>query len=116
LSVTGNEELGAIPEELLAFFRSTLGQSLVLKGESGTGKTTFVLTLLEDLLSEHYKQKNFIYVTSKISAQFLPSHFESLGDALLPDSTIDATRFVSAKVDDDSVVVANEEAFIKLLG
>ena len=115
MSATGNEELRAIPEELLEFFRPTLGQSLVLKGESGTGKTTFVLTLLEDLLSEHYTQKNFIYVTSKISTQFLPSHFESLGDALLPDSTIDATKFVAAKVDDDSVVVANEEAFIKLL-
>lgn len=38
-----------IPEELVQFFRSPGGHSLIVKGSAGTGKTTFALQLAEEL-------------------------------------------------------------------
>jgi KaiC/GvpD/RAD55 family RecA-like ATPase len=38
-----------IPEELLQFFASPGGHSLIVKGAAGTGKTTFALQLAEEL-------------------------------------------------------------------
>ena len=38
-----------IPEELLQFFGSPGGHSLIVKGAAGTGKTTFALQLAEEL-------------------------------------------------------------------
>ena len=38
-----------IPEELLQFFASIGGHSLIVKGAAGTGKTTFALQLVEEL-------------------------------------------------------------------
>lgn len=38
-----------IPEELLQFFRSSGGHSLIVKGPAGTGKTTFALQLAEEV-------------------------------------------------------------------
>ena len=114
MTETPKLELRAIPEPVLEFFRSVFGQSFVVRGESGTGKTTFVTSLLEDLLLEHYESKHFIYVTSRMSSNLLSTHFASF-KAVLPDSIIDATRFVSEKKDETSIVVTDEKSFLKLL-
>ena len=113
MTETPKLELRAIPEPVLEFFRSVFGQSFVVRGESGTGKTTFVTSLLEDLLLEHYESKHFIYVTSRMSSNLLSTHFASF-KAVLPDSIIDATRFVSEKKDETSIVVTDEKSFLKL--
>jgi archaellum biogenesis ATPase FlaH len=107
--------LRAIPEPILDFFRLVTGRSLVVKGESGTGKTTFALSLLEDLLREHYEYKHFTYVTSKMSSPFVSTHFKGYQVALLPDSVIDATRFTDKKIDETSIVVSDESSFFNLL-
>ncbi len=107
--------LRAIPESVLDFFRLALGQSLIVKGESGTGKTTFALSLLEDLLKEHYELKHFTYVTSRMPSAFLSTQFKSYKSAILPDSVIDATRFVDKKEDETSLVAFDEGSFLKLL-
>ena len=41
-----------IPEELLQFFDSPGGHSLIVRGTAGTGKTTFALQLAEELGEE----------------------------------------------------------------
>lgn len=115
MTETPKQVLRAIPEPMLEFFRSVFGQSLIVRGESGTGKTTFVTSLLEDLLLEHYESKNFIYVTSRMPSKFLSTHFRSFKAAVLPDAIIDATRFVSEKIDETSLVVTDEISFLKLL-
>jgi len=38
-----------IPEELVQFFGSPGGHSLIVKGAAGTGKTTFALQLVEEI-------------------------------------------------------------------
>jgi KaiC/GvpD/RAD55 family RecA-like ATPase len=115
LALSPTHELRAIPEAILEFFRSALGQSLIVKGESGTGKTTFVTSLLEDLLLERFEMKHYIFVTSRIPSKFLSSQFTSFKAAILPDSIIDATRFVKEKIDETSLVVTDDISFIKLL-
>ena len=108
-------ELRAIPEPMLEFFRSVFGQSLIVRGESGTGRTALVTSLLEDLLLEHYESKHFIYVTSRMPSRLLSTHFSSFKAAVLPDGIIDATRFVSEKKGENSLVVTDETSFLKLL-
>jgi archaellum biogenesis ATPase FlaH len=115
LSDTMTKDLRAAPESILEFFRLVTGQSIVVKGESGTGKTTFALSLLEDLQKEHYELKHFTYITSKMSSQILSTQFKRYNYALLPDSVIDATRFVDVQKDETSIVVSDEGSFLKLL-
>jgi KaiC/GvpD/RAD55 family RecA-like ATPase len=43
---------GRTPVELLNFFRSPGGHSLLIKGDAGTGKTTLALQLIEELAEE----------------------------------------------------------------
>ncbi|MEW5936227.1 MAG: gas vesicle protein GvpD P-loop domain-containing protein [Candidatus Thermoplasmatota archaeon] len=40
---------GQIPQQILDFFESPGGHSLLVKGDAGTGKTTFALQLIEEL-------------------------------------------------------------------
>ncbi|MBI5000547.1 MAG: DUF2075 domain-containing protein [Euryarchaeota archaeon] len=44
-----NASAGHIPREILRFFESKGGHSLIVKGEAGTGKTTLALQLIEEL-------------------------------------------------------------------
>jgi len=60
-----------IPEELLRFFASPGGHSLIVKGPAGTGKTTFALQLAEELghLSHSY------YLSVRVSDASLYNQF-----------------------------------------
>ncbi|WP_340819105.1 gas vesicle protein GvpD P-loop domain-containing protein [Methanolobus sp. WCC4] len=51
-----------IPGEVKGFFSSQFGKSLLVKGKPGTGKTTFVFGILDELCSEG----NCVYISPRI--------------------------------------------------
>lgn len=65
---TGN---GRIPKEVLDFFRSPGGHSLIVKGDAGTGKTTFALQLIEELSQEQPEY----YLSMRVSDEALFRQF-----------------------------------------
>ncbi len=65
---TGN---GRIPKEVLDFFRSPGGHSLIIKGDAGTGKTTFALQLIEELSQEQPEY----YLSIRVSDEALFRQF-----------------------------------------
>jgi KaiC/GvpD/RAD55 family RecA-like ATPase len=62
---------GRIPTELLSFFRSIGGHSLLIKGDAGTGKTTLALQLIEELAEE---QPDY-YMSTRVSDEALYRQF-----------------------------------------
>lgn len=71
---------GHIPREIVSFFETAGGHSLIVKGPAGTGKTTFALQLTEELgevAASHY-------LTSRVSDESLYSQFAWLRDRLKP--------------------------------
>lgn len=67
---------GRIPQEILDFLRSAGGHSLVVKGEAGTGKTTFALQMVEELADEQAEY----YLSSRVSDEALYRQFPWLRD------------------------------------
>src|SRR6266545_450057 len=71
---------GRIPREIVAFFASAGGHSLIVKGPAGTGKTTFALQLTEeigDVAASHY-------LSSRVSDESLYNQFTWLKDRVKP--------------------------------
>ncbi len=71
---------GRIPREVVAFFASGGGHSLIVKGPAGTGKTTFALQLTEeigDVAASHY-------LSSRVSDESLYNQFTWLQDRVKP--------------------------------
>ncbi|HYV08841.1 MAG TPA: gas vesicle protein GvpD P-loop domain-containing protein, partial [Thermoplasmata archaeon] len=71
---------GRIPREVVAFFASAGGHSLIVKGPAGTGKTTFALQLTEeigDVAASHY-------LSSRVSDESLYNQFTWLQDRVKP--------------------------------
>ena len=69
-----------IPREVIEFFDAPGGHSLIVKGQAGTGKTTFALQLTEELgevASSHY-------LSSRVSDESLFNQFPWLRDRLKP--------------------------------
>ncbi|HYM40127.1 MAG TPA: gas vesicle protein GvpD P-loop domain-containing protein [Thermoplasmata archaeon] len=69
-----------IPREVIEFFNAPGGHSLIVKGQAGTGKTTFALQLTEELgevASSHY-------LSSRVSDESLYNQFSWLKDRLKP--------------------------------
>ena len=62
---------GRIPKEVLDFFRSPGGHSLIIKGDAGTGKTTFALQLIEELSQEQPEY----YLSMRVSDEALFRQF-----------------------------------------
>lgn len=69
-----------IPEELLHFFRSPGGHSLIVKGPAGTGKTTFALQLAEELGGDAALH----YLSSRVSDESLYNQFQWLRERMKP--------------------------------
>jgi len=63
--------VGKIPNEILEFFRSPGGHSLIIKGEAGTGKTTLALQLIEELSAEQPEY----YLSMRVSDEALFRQF-----------------------------------------
>ena len=83
-----------LPAELIEFLKQDQGQTLLVKGKSGTGKSTFALSLLEELknaLPEKFDVQNFIYLSSRVASTNLKSQFAWAFEMLPEDQIVDAT-------------------------
>jgi KaiC/GvpD/RAD55 family RecA-like ATPase len=88
------QEQVTLPQELIEFFKQEQGQSLLVKGRSGTGKSTFALSLLEELaqrLPDKFRSENFIYLSSRVSSTSLKSQFAWAFEMLPEGQIVDAT-------------------------
>ncbi|MGC2289896.1 MAG: gas vesicle protein GvpD P-loop domain-containing protein [Thermoplasmata archaeon] len=73
-----------LPTEIRRFFRSRVGQSLLIRGSPGTGKTTFALSLLAGLKAPGF------YVSTRVFYPELIEHYPWLQDHLPEDHVVDA--------------------------
>jgi len=84
----------SLPREIEDFLRQKQGQTLLVKGRSGTGKTTFALSLLAELLQTQPKRfapKNSVYVSSSVATSNLRDQFPWAFEQLPPENLLDAT-------------------------
>jgi len=77
-----------LPNEVIKFFQEKKGNSLLLKGAPGTGKTIFALTLLGKIT----EKKNGIYVTTRINKKHLLTHFPVINKIMDVDNIVEATK------------------------
>lgn len=76
-----------LPHEIYDFFDNRVGRSLMVKGEAGTGKTIFCLTLLEEIGN----LDNSFYFSTRVSHQSLYSQFPWLKNRDIQENLIDAS-------------------------
>ncbi len=86
----GSRNITGIPEPIRDFFHEPSARSLLVKGASGTGKTTFVLQLIEDVLPFDTS----IYFSTRVSDEALYSHFKWLKEKEWRESILDASKEV----------------------
>lgn len=81
-----------IPAEIKEFL-STGGKILIVTGDPGSGKTTFVLTLLKEVGS----LESNVYVSTRVDARKLFEGYEWLSDFVSDENILDASshRFTS---------------------
>jgi KaiC/GvpD/RAD55 family RecA-like ATPase len=77
-----------IPTEIRDFFRKELGQTLLIKGLPGTGKTTLALEIMNSLC----EKGNGMYVSMRIDPRRLYATHPWIKDALPPNNCINATQ------------------------
>jgi len=80
--------IGRIPPCITEFLRASGGRSLIVKGASGTGKTTFSLQCMESL--GHISTS--FYITTRVSDEALYSQFQWLRDKEWKERIYDASR------------------------
>jgi KaiC/GvpD/RAD55 family RecA-like ATPase len=117
--VAGDEEMTytGIPTEIRRFFTNPGGHSLIIKGKAGTGKTTLVLQMLEEIFSG---LDNF-YLSSRVSDTSLYKQFPWLlskerNERLIHASkrfleTLDRTK-ESGEMDEEVMEAADEDALL----
>ncbi|MHC1567180.1 MAG: gas vesicle protein GvpD P-loop domain-containing protein [Candidatus Syntropharchaeia archaeon] len=88
-----------IPTEILEFFQGEIGKVLLVKGNPGTGKTIFALTLLNEICDLN----NGIYLSTRMDSEKLYEDFPWIKDAIPEENIIDATQseFTSLGIPDD---------------
>ncbi|QLH74079.1 MAG: hypothetical protein HPY73_00510 [Methanomassiliicoccales archaeon] len=79
---------GRTPKEMLDFLRSPGGHSLIIKGEAGTGKTTFALQLIEEMFSEQIDY----YLSTRVSDEALFRQFPWLREKARANEIIKAGK------------------------
>ncbi len=67
-----------IPQEVIGFFKNKGGHSLIIKGEPGSGKTTFALEILNSL-KDHFEIQ---YISSRVADDVLFLQFPWLENVL----------------------------------
>ena len=86
----GVKDHSSIPDSIEDFFHEPSARSLLVKGASGTGKTTFVLQMMEDVLP----LDTSIYFSTRVSDEALYSHFKWLREKEWRESILDASKEV----------------------
>ncbi len=106
----------SIPQEFHEFLRRQYGQTVLVAGPSGSGKTVFALSLLKELLNEHYESKNYVYVTSRVPSYTMRIQFEWMDQVIQPDLVLDLSSPSSiADPQDPTTVISDELTFLSVI-
>lgn len=89
------KNVGHLPSELLQFVKNE-SYSLLIKGKPGTGKTTFALTLLDNLNDD----SNYFYISTRLSLKQLAFYFPWIEKFFSNDETTSGYRFEDARLDE----------------
>ena len=76
----------SIPNEVAGFFAKGSGKTLLVKGNPGSGKTIFALTLLQAL------GRKGVYLSTRVDTESLYGHIGWLRENLPAENIIDATQ------------------------
>ena len=88
----------SIPREVVDFFDKPGGRSLIIRGQAGTGKTTFALQLLEEISDPD----SSFYLSTRVSDECLYIQFPWLKEKEMKGRIVDASReFLSTIYKDD---------------
>jgi KaiC/GvpD/RAD55 family RecA-like ATPase len=77
-----------IPSEIKEFFGIEEGQTLLIKGQPGTGKTTLALEIINALC----EKKNGMYISTRIDPQRLYATKSWIKEVIPPNNVINATQ------------------------
>ncbi len=77
-----------IPTEIKDFFRIENGQTLLIKGLPGTGKTTLALEIMNALCEKN----NGLYISTRVDPSRLYATHSWINEALPPKNVINATQ------------------------
>ena len=90
-----------IPAEVLKFFQTPGGHSVIVKGSAGTGKTTFALQLTEELggINSSY------YMSTRVSDTTLYNQFPWLKDRVRASENMVSGRHYSRMIGQEPVLV-----------
>ncbi|HEX5905132.1 MAG TPA: gas vesicle protein GvpD P-loop domain-containing protein [Candidatus Nitrosocosmicus sp.] len=89
------KNMGHLPSEILKFVRNE-SYSLLIKGKPGTGKTTFALTLLDNLNDD----SNYFYISTRLSLKQLAFYFPWIEKFFSKDDNKSGYRFEDARLDE----------------
>jgi DNA polymerase III delta prime subunit len=78
----------SIPSEIKAFFHMESGQTLLIKGQPGTGKTTLALEIMSCLC----ENKNGMYISTRIDPKRLYATHPWVKDVVPPKNVVNATQ------------------------
>ena len=87
--------VGHFPWELLKFVKNE-SYSLLIKGNPGTGKTTFALTLLDNLNDD----SNYFYISTRLSLKQLLLYYPWVEKFFSKDENKSGYRFEDARLDE----------------
>ena len=87
--------MGHLPCELLKFVKNE-SYSLLIKGKPGTGKTTFALTLLDNLNDD----SNYFYISTRLSLKQLLFYYPWVEKFFSKDENKSGYRFEDARLDE----------------
>jgi KaiC/GvpD/RAD55 family RecA-like ATPase len=77
-----------IPSEIHEFFRVEEGQTLLIKGMPGTGKTTLALEIMGSVC----KKMNGMYITTRVDPHRVYSTFSWIDEIIPPSNVVNATQ------------------------
>jgi KaiC/GvpD/RAD55 family RecA-like ATPase len=92
---TRRTNMGNLPSEILKFVKNE-SYSLLIKGRPGTGKTTFALTLLDNLKDD----SNYFYISTRLSLKQLAFYFPWIEKFFSKDENKSGYRFEDARLDE----------------
>ena len=93
--ISRRKRIGHLPSELLKFVKNE-SYSLLVKGKPGTGKTTFALTLLDNLDDD----SNYFYISTRLSLKQLSFYFPWVEKFFSRDENKSGYRFEDARLDE----------------
>ncbi len=89
------KNVGNLPSEILKFVKNE-SYSFLIKGNPGTGKTTFALTLLDNLNDD----SNYFYISTRLSLKQLAFYFPWIEKFFSKDDSKSGYRFEDARLDE----------------